>query len=168
MRIPLSILSLIALPLASDLHAKAVDAKGILVDASGTAHGTVSLSVKDGMIHGTVRASGLQPGQHGMHIHAVGQCTGEGFSGAGGHWNPDQKQHGLQNPMGAHRGDLPQLTVARNGKVKASFMLMSALSDLLDADGAALVIHANPDDGKTDPSGNSGARLLCAVITSGG
>ena len=102
-----------------------------------------------------------------MHIHAVGKCEGPTFASAGGHWNPDMKQHGHDNPMGPHKGDLPQLTVAANGTGTASFDVAGAFTDMVDADGAALVIHAAADDEKTDPSGNSGARVLCAAFMGG-
>lgn len=135
-----------------------------LLDVSGTKHGTVQIREKGGKLTGVVKATNLEPGLHGLHIHAVGRCSGEGFADAGGHWNPQGKQHGLENPMGAHLGDLPQLKVGANGKGSARFMIMSTLAGLLDSDGSALVVHAKPDDGKTDPSGNSGPRLLCAAL----
>ena len=143
-------------------------ATGALQDGSGAHHGTVALSGTDGRLHMSVKASGLTRGMHGLHIHAVGACTAPDFTSAGGHWNPDNKQHGHANPMGAHRGDLPQLDVAADGTGKAEFDIASSLSELLDADGAALIVHAAADDEKTDPTGNSGARLLCAVLTPAG
>lgn len=110
-----------------------------------------------------VEASGLPPGVHGIHLHSVGKCDGPDFKSAGGHWNPTGKQHGHDNPMGAHRGDLANLTVAADGKGSANF---SVEGDMEDIDGTSLVIHADPDDYRTDPSGNSGARIACAVLTS--
>ncbi|WP_219893419.1 superoxide dismutase family protein [Aquisediminimonas profunda] len=137
-----------------------------LLDASGAEHGSVRIREKGGMLIGDVKATNLEPGLHGLHIHAAGRCSGDGFADAGGHWNPQGKQHGLDNPMGAHLGDLPQLNVGANGKGRARFMVMSTLDQLLDSDGSALVVHAKPDDGRTDPSGNSGPRLLCAALNS--
>ena len=167
MRAVLPAFCLIALALTATAHAKSVVISGPFVDAAGAKRGSITLKQHGGMVHGIVRVSGLTPGPHGMHIHSIGQCSGEGFSAAGGHWNPDGKQHGLENPMGSHRGDLPAINVGANGKGTARFMIMASLQDLLDADGSALIVHANADDGKTDPTGNSGARLLCAVVKTG-
>lgn len=109
-----------------------------------------------------VEAEGLAPGVHGIHLHAVGRCDGPDFKSAGGHWNPAGRQHGHDNPQGAHLGDLPNLSVGSDGRGTASFTVDG---DMADADGTSLVIHADPDDNKTDPSGNSGARIACAVLT---
>jgi superoxide dismutase, Cu-Zn family len=106
--------------------------------------------------------------QYGMHIHAVGKCDGPDFASAGGHWNPGGKQHGADNPMGAHMGDLPNLDGKAGQSVTAEKQLAGVrLLDeggLMDADGAALIIHAKADDYKTDPSGNSGARIMCGIF----
>jgi len=109
-----------------------------------------------------VDAEGLPPGVHGIHLHAVGRCDGPDFKSAGAHWNPAGKQHGHDNPAGAHLGDLPNLDAGADGKASASFAIEG---DMDDADGTSLVIHAKPDDYKTDPSGNSGERIACAVLT---
>jgi superoxide dismutase, Cu-Zn family len=106
--------------------------------------------------------------QYGMHIHGVGKCDGPDFASAGGHWNPGAKQHGADNPMGAHMGDLPNLDGMAGQTVTTEKQLpgvrLTGEGGLMDADGAALVIHAKPDDYKTDPSGNSGARIMCGVF----
>jgi superoxide dismutase, Cu-Zn family len=146
------------------LLAQPASLKAQLHDAAGAVRGTVVLKEHEGMVHALLKANGLTPGPHGLHIHAVGQCTGDSFSGAGPHWNPDGKQHGLSNSMGAHKGDLPQIIADKRGKGMVRFMIMAPLSDVIDGDGAAFIIHANPDDGKTDPSGNSGPRLLCGAF----
>lgn len=137
---------------------------GVLRDANGAERGRVSLRPRGHMLDVKVRAYGLTPGAHGMHLHAVGSCIAPGFTSAAGHWNPDNKQHGHANPMGAHRGDLPQLMVSANGKGTAYFQLMAHAADLRDADGTALVIHAGADDERSDPAGNSGPRQLCAEL----
>jgi Cu-Zn family superoxide dismutase len=120
-----------------------------------------------------IDAAGLPAGMHGAHLHTVGKCEGPKFTSAGGHWNPTGKQHGHQNPAGYHTGDLGNLGVGADGKLTAGLLVPGArLSSngvgdgpvLLDADGAALVIHAAQDDEKTDPSGNSGDRIACAVL----
>jgi Cu-Zn family superoxide dismutase len=115
-----------------------------------------------------VTASGLPHGLHGIHVHTIGRCEGPDFASAGGHWNPAGKKHGMNNPAGPHAGDLPNVEVAANGVLGATVTLPGAtMAGLLDADGSALLIHAQPDDYVTDPSGNSGARIACAVIQPG-
>jgi superoxide dismutase, Cu-Zn family len=110
----------------------------------------------------------FQPGSYGMHIHAVGKCDAPDFASAGPHWNPAGVQHGADNPMGAHRGDLPNLKVEPGmiGRVTVTVPegALTGEGGLLDSDGAAFVIHAQPDDLKTDPSGNSGGRIVCGVF----
>ena len=102
-----------------------------------------------------------------MHLHQTGRCEAPGFASAGPHWNPTGKQHGSENPQGAHMGDLQNVTVEPDGSLSAEVAVPGgAASPMLDANGAALVIHADPDDYKTDPSGNSGARIACAVLGS--
>jgi Cu-Zn family superoxide dismutase len=135
-----------------------------LLNGTGAPHGTVTLIPKGDIVHVSVSATGLTPGLHGLHVHTTGKCDGPDFTSAGGHWNPDNKQHGHDNPMGAHRGDLPQLKVEPDGTGTSSFDVKAAIADMVDADGASVVVHAAQDDEKTDPSGNSGARILCAAF----
>ena len=136
-----------------------------LVNASGQSIGTVRAWQTAGGVSFRISATGLPHGVHGLHVHAVGRCDPPDFKTAGAHWNPAGKQHGMNNPAGPHAGDLPNVEVASNGVLNATVTLAGAsMASLLDADGAALVIHASPDDYKTDPSGNSGARIACAVI----
>lgn len=121
-----------------------------------------------------ISAQGLPEGVHGLHIHAVGRCDGPTFESAGGHWNPENRQHGLNNPEGPHRGDLPNVTVGEDGnlqetvRISGSHLQPSRLygmaNPIIDDDGAALVLHAGPDDYETDPSGASGERIACAVL----
>lgn len=140
-------------------------AMAMLKDASGKDVGHVMLMEGTDGLMGMIEVRGLTPGDHGMHIHAVGNCEGAGFTAAGGHLNPDNKQHGFDNPMGAHQGDLPELTVGADGTARQRFTAKTTLAALLDADGAAFVVHAAADDMKTDPAGNSGARVLCGVFS---
>ena len=135
----------------------------------GSAMGNVALSEGAGGVTMTVSATGLPAGTHGIHLHEKGLCDGPQFESAGAHWNPGMKKHGRDNPQGAHLGDLANLEVGANGAASASFtvagaMMANGATMLADADGTALVIHAKPDDYKTDPSGASGDRLACAVI----
>lgn len=119
-------------------------------------------------------AQGLPAGTHGMHIHDVGLCEGPAFESAGPHWNPENKQHGLHNDQGPHRGDLPNVTVGDDGRLQATVTVQSSnlrgsrafgfANQIIDENGAALVIHAQPDDYQTDPSGNSGDRIACAAL----
>ena len=116
-----------------------------------------------------VEANGLAPGSYGVHVHAVGRCDPPGFESAGPHWNPANRQHGTQNPAGPHMGDLPNLLVGADGQGSFEMTIPEArlgggASAMLDADGAAIVVHAGPDDYRTDPSGNSGSRIACGVF----
>ena len=144
-------------------------AAATLVTGAGADAGSASI-VQDGpSLRLKVSARGLPPGPHGIHLHAVGTCEAPAFTSAGGHLNPQGHQHGLENPAGAHLGDLPNLIVAADGTAVLNVSLTgtrSALTEtLFDADGTALVIHAAADDNRTDPSGNSGARIACGVLT---
>jgi Cu-Zn family superoxide dismutase len=143
-----------------------------LVNALGAPIGTVRAWQTAGGVTFRIDASGLPHGVHGIHVHAVGRCDPPDFASAGAHWNPLDKKHGTRNPAGPHAGDLPNVEVSANGVLATAVTLPNASltappgapGALLDADGAALVIHAQADDYATDPSGNSGARIACAVI----
>ena len=142
-----------------------------LVNASGETIGQVRAWQTSGGVTFRIDAHGLPHGVHGLHVHAVGRCDPPDFASAGGHWNPATRKHGMNNPAGPHAGDLPNVTVAANGVLGETVTLTGASLTgpgpaglLLDADGAALVLHAAADDYVTDPSGNSGARIACAVI----
>ena len=136
-----------------------------LVGASGQAIGTVRAWQTAGGVTFRIDATRLPHGIHGIHVHSVGRCDPPDFASAGPHWNPAAKQHGFSNPAGHHAGDLHNVTVAANGVLgEAVTVPDAAMASLLDADGAALVIHAAADDYLTDPSGNSGARIACAVL----
>ena len=115
-----------------------------------------------------VQAAGLPPAQSGVHIHAVGRCDPPGFESAGAHWNPAGRQHGSLNPQGRHLGDLDNLVVnAEGGRLEFTIpgaTLHGGENPIVDGDGASVVIHADPDDYRTDPSGNSGARIACGVL----
>ena len=136
-----------------------------LINALGAPIGTVRAWQTAGGVTFRIDASGLPHGVHGIHVHTVGRCDPPEFTSAGGHWNPTAHKHGMNNPAGPHAGDLPNVEAAANGVLNATVTLAGAsMASLLDADGAALVVHAAADDYKTDPSGNSGARIACAVL----
>jgi Cu-Zn family superoxide dismutase len=114
-----------------------------------------------------VRLEGLKPGgEHGFHIHEKGDCSsGDGMS-TGGHFNPRGKPHGMYGDAERHAGDLPSLKADASGRVDQQFTLTGISIGSGDADivGRGLIVHAMPDDFKTQPTGNSGARIACAVI----
>jgi Cu-Zn family superoxide dismutase len=135
----------------------------------GTSLGSVAVEDSAAGLVVRMAGSGMPAGTHGLHIHMVGRCEGPKFESAGAHWNPDNKQHGRENPEGPHRGDLPNATVGADGSLTETLTLAGVtLAELRDSDGSALVVHAQPDDNKTDPSGNSGDRIACAVIAPAG
>ena len=136
-----------------------------LINGGGQTIGSIRAWETAGGVTFRIDAAGLEHGLHGVHVHSVGRCEGPDFASAGPHWNPLGKKHGMNNSAGPHSGDLPNVEVAANGVLGTTVVLPGAsMTSLLDADGAALVIHAAADDYMTDPSGNSGARVACAVI----
>ncbi len=145
-------------------------AEARIVGADGQTIGWAQLTEDAaGQLHMNVQVAGLTVGRHGIHLHAVGQCVGPTFASAGAHHNPLGAQHGLDNPLGAHAGDLPNLVVNVAGRghldvVSPHATLSSGPVSLLDADGSAIIIHALEDDQVTNPTGNSGARVACGVI----
>lgn len=150
---------------ASAMAPRAGSAIAALRTADGKPAGRAVATEKNGGVQIALSVSGMPAGLHGAHVHTVGQCDAPKFESAGGHWNPTTKQHGLQNPQGPHAGDLPNLNVGSDGRGKLTMMLPAGtLAGLLDADGAAFVVHAGPDDLHTDPSGNSGGRIACGVF----
>lgn len=142
-------------------------ARADLKAADGSPRGIATVSRAGGVLRLTVAVTGMAPGTKGIHVHTVGRCDGPDFQTAGGHWNPTGRQHGRDNPMGAHSGDLPNLVVAADGRGTLTADLPGSAAELMDADGATIVIHAAPDDYRTDPSGNSGARIACGVLVAG-
>jgi len=112
----------------------------------------------------TLDTLGLPAGLHGVHIHETPKCEPPAFESAGPHWNWTHKQHGHKNPQGYHAGDLGNLSVAADGRGKQTFVVPAKDWDPKAAGGWSIVIHAQADDEKTDPSGNSGARIACGVF----
>ncbi|HEU5285465.1 MAG TPA: superoxide dismutase family protein, partial [Sphingomicrobium sp.] len=137
-----------------------------LVNAAGQPIGSARMWETPGGVTFRIGASGLPHGIHAIHVHSVGRCDPPGFATSGAHWNPEGRQHGFNNSAGPHRGDMPNVTVSANGVLQEAVSLAGAsFGAMLDADGAALVIHARADDYATDPSGNSGERIACGVIS---
>jgi superoxide dismutase, Cu-Zn family len=143
-----------------------------LLTSDGNSLGEVELlQLADG-VQLIARLKGLPAGQYAMHLHAVGRCTAPDFASAGPHFNPEGRQHGRDNPMGAHAGDLPNLTVDDKGAGALDVMLpglqlKAGTAPLIDVDGAAVVLHGRPDDYRTDPAGNAGARIACGELRAG-
>ena len=151
-------------------------AQAPLMNAQGASAGTATFRQGPTGVLIRVEASGLTPGWHGLHLHAVGQCEGPGFQSAGGHvqHNAEAKPHGLLNQDGDDAGDLPNLYVGADGRGMAEvFTTTAALVDggpgqyLLDADGSSIMIHAQPDDYVSQPIGGSGARVACGIVSGG-
>ncbi len=144
---------------AADLH-----------DAEGNDVGTATFGQAEGGVKVALEVRGLRTGGHGVHIHEVGRCDPPTFESAGEHFNPHGAQHGALNPAGPHAGDLPNVFVdadriGRWVETTDLFTLDTGAASILDADGSALVVHQSVDDLRTDPSGNSGDRVACGVIT---
>ncbi len=134
-----------------------------IFDANGKLIGLAILTQAVSRVDIDMKVTGLAPGMHGIHIHTTGNCAPPDFQSAGGHFNPKSAQHG------SHAGDLGNLAINEDGagtyqKTIDSVSLTPGEISLDDADGSAIVIHADPDDMTTDPSGNSGARVACGVI----
>lgn len=145
-------------------------ATATLRDAGGAAKGIATFRQTAGGLQVMVRATGMAPGPKGLHFHMTGKCDAPDFTTAGAHWNPSAMKHGKDSGMGPHMGDLPNIEIGADGTgavetTIAGATLTGGATPLLDADGAAIIIHAGPDDYRTDPSGNSGGRIACGVVT---
>lgn len=155
------------------------DARADLSGPNGEAMGEVEFQDGLGGVLIRVHATGLAPGWHGIHLHQIADCSdgAEGFKASGGHINPDETEHGLLNPNGSHRADIPNLFAGADGAAHGEFFraginlkpseegaALNGPYPLLDDDGFAVIIHESPDDHLTQPIGGAGARIACAEV----
>ena len=140
----------------------------MMMSSTGAQLGTATLLENGNSLSVSVEVAGLPAGSHGFHLHTTGKCEAPDFQSAGGHLNPANKSHGIYSPDGAHLGDLPNLTVSENGTAAQTFSLVgnnvNSEAAIFDADGTAVMIHAGPDDYRTDPAGDAGSRIACGVL----
>lgn len=152
-------------------QAPGLQGQAVLKDKAGQQVGLATFTEASDGLRIEVTGVGLPPGPKGIHIHAVGKCEPPEFVSAGAHFNPAGKKHGRLSPDGAHAGDLPNVMVTPVGAAgldvttKAVTLREGVPASLFGAGGTSLVIHALPDDERTDPTGNSGGRMACGVIT---
>ena len=145
-------------------------AKALMYDVNKEVIGEISFNETDKGVELTAVLNSISPGEHGIHLHEFGKCDPPTFESAGGHFNPMGKQHGIENPQGWHAGDLPNIQADEQGEVQLNFVTADFTlkkgkkNSIFDEDGTSVVIHEKADDYKTDPAGNSGARIACGVI----
>jgi Cu-Zn family superoxide dismutase len=134
--------------------------------AGNAAAGTVTFMQHGDKVMVSAKVSGLAPGGHGFHIHEKGDCSAPDGMSAGGHFNPTGKPHGAPDAADHHAGDMPMLQADASGNATLTIELagLSIGGGAADIVGKAVIVHKDADDYKTQPTGNSGARLACGVI----
>lgn len=161
---------LISCATATDLPPEQL-AVASLMHSNGMPAGSAQIIASGNQVSLSITVSGISKGPHGFHLHTTGACLAPDFTSAGGHLNPMGKDHGKLSPSGSHLGDLPNLEVGDSDVTSLIVDLNSdraqLLSSLFDKDGTAVVIHADPDDHMTNPSGNAGPRIVCGVLKPG-
>ena len=135
-----------------------------------TVSGIVTFKVIDGVLRVIGEVSGLKPNsEHGFHIHEKGDCSAPDGSSAGGHFNPAHSEHGNVSTNPHHGGDMPNIVADAQGNATVDAVISSNVNlgkgDAFDITGRAVIVHADPDDYKSQPTGNAGGRLACGVIT---
>lgn len=153
----------------NEFPAEQMQAVAMLQTADGEPAGTATATSSGDQVTISLEVQNLPPGEHGVHVHMTGACDAPTFESAGGHWNPTNQKHGLDDPAGQHAGDMPNLEVGDDGTGSLEYTLGggATFEGLMDADGSAFVVHAMADDQTTDPSGDSGDRIACGVFESG-
>ena len=141
-----------------------------MLNADGDKLGTATLTEEAEGVGIKLKLEGVEPGWHGIHVHEFAKCEAPDFTSAGNHFNPEDNEHGLMNPEGPHLGDLPNVEADGDGKIDVELELPEATlldgkNSLTREDGTSLILHDSPDDGYTQPSGDSGERIACGKIT---
>ena len=160
----------VADPAAPPEMAKPIATAQLQPTKDSTVAGTINFSLVDGQLRASGDISGLKPdSEHGFHIHEKGDCSAPDGSSAGGHFNPGSSEHGSISTAMHHGGDMPNIKADAQGNAHIDGPVASnvnvGVGDGFDIVGRGLIVHADPDDYKTQPTGNAGARLACAVIT---
>src|SRR5262245_23868376 len=158
--------SLLAL---STFSVAAQSAKAALKDKDSKDVGSATLTQTPGGVLIALTVKGLPAGEHAFHVHGTGKCEAP-FMSAGGHFNPDKKKHGMLAPDGSHAGDMPNLHIPASGELVVEVLNTAVTlekgkaNSLFGPEGTALIIHANKDDYKTDPTGEAGGRIACGLV----